>query len=40
MFDALVRAGYAATSAATQKISTHPLVRRTGPDRCRIVGVP
>jgi hypothetical protein len=38
MIDALVGAGYAATSASSQKISTHPLVRHIGPDRYRIAG--
>ena len=32
-----VTAGYAPTSAEARKISNHPLIRHTGPDRYRIV---
>jgi len=38
MIDALVTAGYAATSARARKISSHPLIRRVGPDRYRVIG--
>jgi hypothetical protein len=40
MIDALVAAGYAATSARARKISNHPLIRHVGPDRYRLLGEP
>ena len=38
MIDALIAAGYAPTSAGARKISNHPLIRHTGPNRYRFVG--
>ncbi|HET9647994.1 MAG TPA: hypothetical protein VFP34_07160, partial [Microlunatus sp.] len=38
MIDALIAAGYTATSARANQISTHPLIRRVGPDRYRVIG--
>ena len=38
MIDALIAAGYTATSARANQISTHPLIRRLGPDRYRVIG--
>lgn len=40
MIDALVAAGYAATSARARKINSHPLIRHVGPDRFRLLGEP
>lgn len=37
MVAALLAAGYAPTSASARKISTHPLIRRSGPNRYRLV---
>ena len=38
LIDALIAAGYTATSARANQISTHPLIRRLGPDRYRVIG--
>lgn len=38
MINALQAAGYRRTSASTRKISTHPLIRRTGSNSYRIIG--
>lgn len=40
MIDALVAAGYGATSARSRKISNHPLIRHVGPDRYPLLGEP
>jgi hypothetical protein len=38
MIDILVTAGYRESSATGRMSSSHPLFRRTGPDRYRLIG--
>ena len=38
MIDILIAAGYRESSATGRMSSSHPLFRRTGPDRYRLIG--